>query len=68
MRRANAHSCIRNANVLWLHPFILLGRAILSTLPLATEEDAYCHDKRYHRNLASGLKTLAKQSSLGAAA
>ena len=27
-----------------LHPFILLGRAILSTLSGATVEDAYCHD------------------------
>jgi hypothetical protein len=33
---------IRNANLLWLHPFILLGRAILSTLPGATDSGAYC--------------------------
>ena len=32
---------IRNANLLWLHPFILLGRAILSTLSGATDSDAY---------------------------
>ena len=35
---------IRNANLLWLHPFILLGRAILRTLPDAGKVDAYCHD------------------------
>ena len=33
---------IRNANLLWLHPFILLGSAILRTLFGATVEDAYC--------------------------
>ena len=27
-----------------LHPFILLGRAILRTLPDAGKVDAYCHD------------------------
>ena len=32
-------------------PVYFISSAILSTLPGATDVDAYCHDGRYHRSL-----------------